>query len=113
MKYLNRIKIILTFLFLMVPISLIAGCHSDEMGHWHPGHGFHWFFGFGGGLIMMIIKIIILVLLIIWGFKMINSSIKSILPNHSKEQDPLTILKTRYAKGEINKEEFNEMKKDM
>ncbi len=30
-----------------------------------------------------------------------------------QSDDPITILKTRYAKGEITKEEFEEMKKNL
>lgn len=33
--------------------------------------------------------------------------------NDNKDEDPLTILKRRYVKGEITKEEFEEMKKTL
>ncbi len=35
------------------------------------------------------------------------------IPVKVTNEDPLTILKTRYAKGEITKEEFEEMKKEL
>ncbi len=104
----KRIMTFLTFLFLSVPIAVMARWHGDGMGYW-GGCGFGRYFGFGGGGIMMIVTIVILALLIFFGFKMIKSG----QTNPFKSQDPLTILKTRYAKGEISKEEFNEMKKDM
>ena len=31
----------------------------------------------------------------------------------SKEEDPVAILKRRYARGDITKEEFNEMKRQL
>ncbi len=39
----------------------------------------------------------------------------SIEPNYTSnvDDDPLKILKTRYAKGEITKEEYDEMKKEL
>ncbi len=39
--------------------------------------------------------------------------VKKVQKKNNKEPDALEILKTRYAKGEINKEEFNAKKKDL
>jgi putative membrane protein len=104
----KRIITFITFLFLTVPIAVMARWHGDGMGYWNGCGSFGRYFGFGHG-IMAIVTIVILALLIIWAVKMIKSG----QTNPFKAQDPLTILKTRYAKGEISKDEFNEMKKEM
>jgi putative membrane protein len=104
----KRVFTFLTFLFLSAPVALMARWRGDGTGYW-AGCDFGRYFDFGGRGIMMILTIVILVLLIIWAVK----TIKTGQTNPFKTQDPLTILKTRYAKGEISKEEYNEMKKEM
>lgn len=65
----------------------------------------HYFDGHFGG--MHLVWWIIWIILLLWIF---------ILPydipfRKTKKEDPLNILKTRFAKGEISKEEFEESKK--
>ncbi len=65
--------------------------------HFYEGH-------FGG---MHLIWWIVWLVFIVWIF-----FIPSDIPyQKSKKQDPLDILKERFAKGEISKEEFEESKK--
>ena len=67
------------------------------------------YMGFGGGL-MMLIFWVFLIAFIVWLVKESRGG------NHSdagRSQSPLDLLKERYVKGEIDKKEFEEKKKDL
>jgi putative membrane protein len=74
-----------------------------------PGYGW----GFGSmGWIMPLIGVIVLAL-IVWGIVMFvrRGNTGCCGYSQSTAESALAILKRRYAKGEINKEEFEEKKK--
>lgn len=62
---------------------------------------------FGGGLFMMIFWILLLVLGGIFLYKMIKTNLKN------ENNETLETLKKRYVSGEISKEEFERIKKDI
>lgn len=67
------------------------------------------FFHFGyGGIFMWIFWIIIVSLIIFLAIKYYNGSL-----NINKKETPLDIAKKRYARGEITKEELDEIKKNL
>lgn len=68
-------------------------------------YGGHWF---GGGLIWILL--IAFVIFVLWGAKIFD-----IRSNQTIEKQPsaLDILKKRYAKGEINHEEYEAKKRDL
>ena len=70
------------------------------------------FFNFSyGGIIMMVLFVVLIAVVI---FLVLRSNDKT--DSHSKvekEEDPLEVLKLRYAKGLITKEEFLRMKEDL
>ncbi len=72
-------------------------------------HNWMW----GGGMWFGWIFWLVIIGLIAW--LLINQSGKYRNQNHVNPhlESPLDILKKRYAKGEINKEQFEEMKKDL
>jgi putative membrane protein len=73
--------------------------------HWDYG----WGMGFGFGWIAMIIFWAFLILGVVYLVKMIAAGSKK----EGKEETALDILKIRYAKGEISKEEFEKIKDDL
>lgn len=74
-------------------------------GYWGGPMGFGWM----GSLFMLILWVVIIIG-IVWSVKYILRS-KTCFSEHTNT--PLEILKARYAKGEIDKKEFEEKKKEL
>ncbi|MFC2068242.1 SHOCT domain-containing protein [Chloroflexota bacterium] len=70
-----------------------------EFGGWWMLFGGVWMLIFGGGVIIG---------LIVWGIIKLTKS-----GENTPTNSPLDIAKQRYARGEINKEEFEQIKKDL
>ena len=60
------------------------------------------------GVIFVIIVIVGIVLLVVW----LNRKLPD-KQNSNSDESPLNILKKRYALGEISKEDYEKMKKDI
>jgi putative membrane protein len=69
------------------------------------GYGMTMGFGMGFGLLLMLLFFVAVIWLIIT-----LASGKGI---REEESDTLAILKKRYARGEISKEEYEEMKREL
>jgi len=70
---------------------------------WHH-EGFGWFAVFGGILWLILLGVIIYLLI---------SLLAPSREHRHQEEDPLEIAKRRYAKGEIGREEFEQMRRDL
>jgi len=77
---------------------------------WHQGEGMGWWMLFGG--IWMLVFWGLIIWFIVWGIQKITGKGKSDTRTPPK-RDPLDIAKERYARGEISKEEFDQIKKDL
>ncbi len=72
-------------------------------------YGWGWGMGFGFGWLFMIIFWVFVALCVVYFIRMIAGSGK----RGEKEETAMDILKKRYAKGEITREEFDRMKDDI
>ena len=83
-------------------------------GDWHMGPGMMggWGMGWFGGVFMIIFWILIIVGLVFLIKWLIHMSKGHTEVRHSGSR-ALEILRERYAKGEIQREEFEEKKKDL
>lgn len=92
--------------------AFILSCQRDNYygppgpGGWGPM--MHYGFGYGG-MFMWIIFLIVVGFLIYF----IVQAQKAKGPTPTQAETPLDILRKRYAKGEISKEDFDRMKRDL
>ncbi len=102
------------FMLSIMILSLTAGYGYTQMGQGMMGPGMmNWGYGMGWGwsIIMMAFWIAVIVgviCLIRW--VVLSTDRKS---GSKSEDSAMDILRNRYARGEINKEEFEEKKKDL
>jgi putative membrane protein len=94
----KKAMLFLPLFILSVSACYYPGGHMMDWGHMDYGYG---------GVIMWIILILIIGVIAYFVIKGQKSILKK------DEETPLDILKKRYAKGEISKQEFEKMKKDI
>jgi putative membrane protein len=84
------------------------------MGNWgwnHMGSGTGWWgMGFGGGFFMILFWIVIIAIIVMLAKWLFTGSSRIDLP---RGKSALDILKERYARGEIGKDEFEQKKRDL
>jgi putative membrane protein len=88
-------------------MSVLSGCVMDPQRH--PMSGWDHMMGYGGGWLMWLLLLIAVGILVYLIFAKKNVSFSG----GSSAETPLEILKKRYAKGEISKEEFDRMRRDL
>lgn len=99
-------------LYLIIITVLIVSCSGEDYygpqgpGGWGPMMQMH--YGYGG-MFMWIIFLIVIALLIYF----IVQARKTKGQTPTQNESPLDILKMRYAKGEITREEYERVKKDL
>jgi putative membrane protein len=98
------------------PLLTVAGLllFCSGCGYCGPqgsrGWGHMMYYGFGiGGMFMRLLFLVAIGLLVYFIFQ--NQKKKSQTP--PENEGPLDILKKRYARGEITKDEFESMRKDL
>ncbi|MBN2031275.1 SHOCT domain-containing protein [bacterium] len=70
----------------------------------------NWGWGWGG-MIFQLLFWFVIIGVIIWGIKYMTDHTQR--SRHDSEEDAIDILKKRYARGEIDKKEFDSKKKDL
>ena len=89
-------------------VSCTGGGYYGPQGPGGWGHMMHYGFGYGGMFMWIIFLIVIGVLIY---FIVQHQKTKGRTPTQNESH--LDILKKRYAKGEITKEEYERMKEDL
>jgi putative membrane protein len=92
----------------VIPTLALAQSSGGYYGHPMWGSGWHpWFFG----PIMMIVFVGVVVFVIVLLVRWLGPSGHSASPHQPSANRSLDILKERFARGEIDKEEFEERRR--
>ncbi len=96
--------------FLVFFLTSLAACSNDYF--YGPRGGGGWghmmYNGYGGGFMWLLLIVIIGVLIYL-----VIQNTKSKGKMGNLEETPIDILKKRYARGEITKDEFDKIKNDL
>lgn len=103
-------KNLLYLLKATIPMLLLFGCTHPPMGGSMGGWDHMMGYGGYGGMFMWLILIIFVVVIVYFVFE---RSKKTGNKDRLSGESPTDILKKRYAKGEITKEEFETIKRDI
>lgn len=76
----------------------------------YPGHGWGMMDSWLGGVIMWILILLAIVLVV---SLFVRTGRRTPTADESGRETPLDIIEKRYARGEISRAEFEEMKKDL
>jgi len=77
---------------------------------WHSHEGAGWWMLYGA--IVMVVFWGLIIGLVVWGIKTLTEH-RGSGRETPERRNPLDIAKERYAKGDISKEEFEQIKKDL
>ena len=86
---------------------------AQRYGPWHPGMMDGWGMGWFGAVFMLVIWVLVVVGLIFLIKWLVQSTRDVPAGKSTPTSRALHILEERYARGEIEKQEFHEKKKDL
>ena len=117
MKFINfsRLSLLGSLFLLFLLNSTKAFAQWRGYGDWHMGPGMMggWGIGWLGGIFMFLFWALVIVGLIFLIKWLIQGTKGGSASARSDSSSALEILKERYARGEIDKQEFEEKKKDL
>lgn len=97
------------YLIAVTAFLSMTGCGWMDYDRW-GGHGpgmMGWFGPFG----MILFWVVVIVLIVVVGRAVLSSGRRD--PGTAVKETSLDVLKKRYARGEITKEDFEQMRRDL
>ena len=102
-----------SYVALLVTLGFLVSMAADALAQWR-GHGWGMMGGYGGGWLGSLIMVAFWIAVVVGIVFLIRWLVVSTKGGGSgSEESAIEILKKRYARGEIDKKEFDQKKKDL